>query len=347
MIRVVTLEESDAGRYQAFCESRSDYLIYYSWKYRTLLLRLLRCRALYLAAVKGDGDLLAVMPVMAKDGVYGTVMNSLPFFGSHGGILGDDPGAREALLGAYRELLSKPGVAASTVIVNPFHAGDVRYPGDLTDERLSGFTSLQGAETPQGIFARIAASARNDVRRSLRHGVSVRIENDALETLCRMHKERMSVLSGKPKPDEFFRVLPEVLEPGRDFDLYVARLDGQVAAMLLLLYGGRVVEYFIPVVEPALRHTQASAALLFRAMQDAASRGYALWNWGGTWHSQEGVLRFKRNWGAEVGHYLYFTKVLDPSLYARSAGELLAAYDGFYVMPFRALSDRGRSELKT
>ena len=52
--------------------------------------------------------------------------------------------------------------------------------------------------------------------------------------------------------------------------------------------------------------------------RDAVERGYAWWNWGGTWLTQEGVLRFKRKWGARERRYRYFVKLNDRSLFDES-----------------------------
>ena len=338
MTHIVTLTDADADRYQAFVEQCPDYLVYYSWHYRELLLRLLDCRAVYLAAEDVDGRLVAVLPLMAANGVYGTVYNSLPFFGSHGGVLGTSVAATEQVRDAYSELLAGPNVIAGTVIPNPFSAARPLFPSDFVDERIGSFTSLDGTQDEQVLLGRISASARYDVRLSQRANITVAIENDAFDALRLLHQERMQEIGGRAKPDAFFTLLPKLFRAGGQFDLFVARRDGELVALILLLYGGEVVEYFIPVVRREHRGAQPTAAILFAAMQHAARRGFRLWNWGGTWLSQEGVLRFKRNWGGVDHRYFYYTRVADKSLLDLSADKLQAAYNGFYVVPFDQLT---------
>ena len=162
--------------------------------------------------------------------------------------------------------------------------------------------------------------------------------NDAFDDLMRLHKERMQVIGGRAKPDAFFTLLPRLFRAGEQFDIFTARRDGELVALILLLYGGQVVEYFIPVVRPEHRSAQPTAAILFAAMQHAARCGFRLWNWGGTWLSQDSVAHFKRNWGGVDRRYFYYTRLTDPRLLHASAEELLAGYAGFYVLPFTQLA---------
>ena len=69
---------------------------------------------------------------MAMDGPLGTVLNSLPYYGSNGCLIGADPVARAELVTAYRNQVQAPGIAASTLIENPLSPGDVNgLPYDL------------------------------------------------------------------------------------------------------------------------------------------------------------------------------------------------------------------------
>jgi hypothetical protein len=253
-------------------------------------------------------------------------------------VFGTSATAAERLRDAYSELLTGPAVAAGTVIPNLLSDPGPTFPYDFTDERIGQYTSLKGAADPQELLGRISASARYDVRMSQRANVTVKIENDAFDALKHLHNERMQAIGGLAKPDAFFTLLPKLLRAGEQFDLFTARRDGELVALVLLLYTGDVVEYFIPVVRPEHRSAQPTAAILFAAMQHAARRGFRVWNWGGTWLSQGGVLRFKHNWGAVDRRYFYYTRVTNPRVLEASANELLISHSGFYVLPFAQLN---------
>jgi lipid II:glycine glycyltransferase (peptidoglycan interpeptide bridge formation enzyme) len=125
--------------------------------------------------------------------------------------------------------------------------------------------------------------------------------------------------------------------------VYVALLDGEVVAGLLVFLFNGTAEYFTPAVHHDHRSEQPLALLLLEAMAAAAARGCRRWNWGGTWSSQDGVYRFKRKWGARDGRYRYYVQINDESLLDAAPDELRARFGDFYVVPFSALRSSGGS----
>ena len=62
-------------------------MIYHSLKYKKLLLNVINgSSAIYLGAFKND-ELVGILPSIIKETKVGCVINSLPFYGSNGGIL--------------------------------------------------------------------------------------------------------------------------------------------------------------------------------------------------------------------------------------------------------------------
>ncbi len=341
-MRVVELDAAWREKYENFVAGLPQNMIYYAWSYRAFLGELLDARATYLGAVDDAGGLRGVLPLLGKDGPMGTVYNSLPFFGSYGGVLADAPEAATALWNAYDELISHEGVAAATVVINPLVPQVMPVPWDYEDSRIGQFTELDfGSEDPETeLMHRIDPTARRNVRSAERAGFQLGIENnnDALLQLADIHRENILAIGGRIKPDSFFSLLPKHFTAGKDFNLYTARKDGEMVAALLLFYGGRVVEYFMPGTRLKYRSEQPSALLLKQAMLDAASAGYAYWNWGGTWASQQGVLRFKRKWGAKDSIYRYCTRLINTEMLTCTSKQLLNDYGFFYTIPFSQLS---------
>lgn len=345
-MRVVELDAAWREKYENFVAGLPQNMIYYAWSYRAFLEELLGARSTYLGAVDDAGVLHGVLPLLGKDGPMGTVYNSLPFFGSYGGVLADTPEAATALWNAYDELISHEGVAAATVVINPLVPQVMPVPWDYQDSRIGQFTELDfGSEDPETeLMRRIDSTARRNVRSAERAGFQLGIENnnDALLQLADIHRENILAIGGRIKPDSFFSLLPKYFRAGKDFNLYTARKDGEMVAALLLFYAGSVIEYFTPGTRLAYRALQPSALLLKQAMLDGAASGYALWNWGGTWNTQEGVLRFKRKWGAKDHVYHYYTKLSSTQLLKCTPEQLLRDYDFFYTIPFSQLISEGR-----
>jgi CelD/BcsL family acetyltransferase involved in cellulose biosynthesis len=346
VVEVERLTQAQEALYEQFIEGRPEALLYHSLRYRELLQVMLGSRADYLAAWRGN-RLVGILPLMHADGPFGQVINSLPFFGSHGGVIAEDSEATEALWAAFRDRASRSEVCAASVIGNPFDSQPDLLGSagaNLSDRRISQSTPLEGGDCfAEKLLDEIDGSARRNLRKAEVAGVRITIRNDAVSFLADAHWAQMREIGGFPKPAAFFAAFPEILRGGEDYRLYVAELDGTPVAALLMFYFKRFAEYIMPVTAPGLRELQPSAALLFRAMSEAAAEGRRVWNWGGTWLNQTGVYRFKRKWGAQERIYEYAVVVNDPTLLDRSADELATAYPYFYVVPYSALRPSGRA----
>jgi lipid II:glycine glycyltransferase (peptidoglycan interpeptide bridge formation enzyme) len=249
-----------------------------------------------------------------------------------------DAEAHRALIDAWDERASDSGTLASTLIQNPFSASGGREPlHELTDERISQFTLLPPGGGEEEVLTLISPEARNNVRKARRHGVSIERENDALEEVRRIHEEVMEAHSAPPKSRRFFEAIPTHLRAGEDFDIWVARVDGEVVAALLVIRFNGVSEYFTSGTKTGFRSHDPHPALVFTALVDETRSGARIWNWGGTREGMDGVLHFKRKWGSLAGRYRYFVRVNDQSLLDASPAELMARFPGFYVVPFAAL----------
>lgn len=339
-MRLEVLNDQLVERYEAFLLARPETLLYQSWRYQQLLQVLLGCRQQGMLALNDSGDVLAALPLMAMDGPLGTVVNSLPFYGSNGGLIGDDLAARAALVAAYNQMARAPGMAATTVVENPLApGGDNGLVHQLIDERVGQLTPLPPAGSEEAaLMESFHYKTRNMIRKAEKLGVDVVVDNEALPFLVSIHEENMREIGGLAKSRRFFDALPRHFRSGQDYRLYLARLAGEPVAAVLVFFYNRTAEYYTPVVRKEHRESQALSAAIFRAMSDAAAQGYAWWNWGGTWLSQDGVYRFKSRWGTKDLPYRYFTHVQNPAVLNASRAELLSAYPSFFTVPFSALS---------
>lgn len=327
----VSIEPWSAGReaeIAALVAGHPEGLVYYTPAFRRYLLAVAGGECRSRLAIEA-GRVTGVLPLLALPGPYGVVLNSLPFFGSNGGILSVSTAAQSALLAEYDRMAAE--VAVATWISHPF-MDTVTPRHTLTDERIAQWTTLGGAELPAGI----EASARRNVQKARAEGVTVREDHSALPFLEATHRENMAAIGGRAKPASFFASL-QVMTAGRDWRLHVAERAGQPVAALLTFEAATTVEYVMPVVIESARTLQPTAAILGAAMADAAARGFTRWNWGGTWLTQEGVYRFKRKWGADERRYQYYITLNDLTLRARTAADLAAAYPWYFTLPYASL----------
>lgn len=319
-------------------------VFYHSAKFRRFLVELLRCTDHTLVAWRGT-RIAGMFPLMVQESQGRRVYNSLPYFGSWGGIVADDGEVYDALAAAYNDLSSREETLASTVICNPLSPWADRdataFRHNLRDHRIAQITPLPAAGDGAGLRGAIEElidpSARRNARKAEREGVVVGKDVTQFPRLCEMHQENIRAIGGTVKTDEFFRLVPGHFTPGDEYDLYVGRLDGRVVAGLLLFYFNDTVEYFTPASDHEARSLQPLSLILLEALAEASRRGFRRFNWGGTWESQTGVYRFKRKWGAEDHPYQYYTQLNDDDVRRWSRSAILERFPNFYVLPFTAL----------
>jgi hypothetical protein len=332
-----------------FAEAFDDYLLtnpsslfYSSSKYRHFLTELLGCQDESLLAVEGN-TVRGVLPLLSMLGERGTVYNSLPYYGSNGGILADTPALCDGLIQAYNSITDSATTLASTIVDHPFVPQDsssLRY--NVTDRRIGQFTNIGiQADHSEEILARIDSSARRNVNKAVREGVTVHIDHTQFDRLRQLHQDNIRAIGGNPKTDAFFALVPLHFNSGEDYDLYVASRDGIIISALLVFYFNRTVEYFTPAIDSDYRSIQPLSLILLTGMADASRRGFVWWNWGGTWTSQSGVYRFKAKWATSQSTYSYYTQLNDETILNWSPAEILAAYPNFFVVPFSALKPGG------
>lgn len=334
--------ELDAGLSEAYAEfllRRPTSLLYQSLAYQRLLVSLLAAEPRSLVALDGE-TIRGVLPLLAREGSYGIVYNSLPYYGSNGGVIADDAAAAELLLSTFNDIASRPDTAAATLVTNPLETVDYRsLLHDLSDFRIGQLTPIgHAAEHARRLMDAFHSKTRNMVRKAEKAGVRVARDEDALEFVATVHRENMAEIGGRAKSPRFFALVPAHFRAGSEYRVYIASIDGEPVAGLLAFYFNHTVEYYTPVVRKEHRESQALSLIVFTAMCDASREGYGWWNWGGTWASQDGVYRFKKRWGTLDRRYQYYTRLRNPALKALAARHLLEAYPDFYVLPFSALS---------
>lgn len=343
MIEVAPLSAQAVPAYRDFVARMPGALVYHSLAYRDLLIDHLGCRQEYLVATDGP-SVRGVLPLLWTGDDSARVYNSLPFYGSHGSVLADDPEAEAALISAYDERATATGTLAATMISNPFIARQPPTPAhNLTDERISQVTDLPEPPGEEAVLDFIESSARRNVLKARRAGIVATSDAGQLPAVGAIHRENIEALGGRPKDPGFFDAVPRHFDAGTEFDVHVALLDNEMVAGLLVFYFGGTVEYFTPAVHHDHRSDQPLALLLVEAMVTATRRGCRRWNWGGTWTSQDGVFRFKRKWGARDRRYRYYVQLNDESLLETSTDELQARFGHFYIVPFSALRSSGGS----
>lgn len=333
--------------YTAFHKSLPDGMLFGTLKYRDLLKNFLDAEPHYWIARDANGNIVAALPsFLSIPSQYGRVLNSLPFYGSHGGVLARENIAPEIgplLMSRFNAFANEQRCVASTIITSPLE-GQTNFYETSTgfthrDTRIGQITDLPAVNqitADDTVMGFLHQKTRNMVRKAQKSDLSVTKDcwPDAITFLAKVHHDNLIEMGGRPKPHAFFQHVSDIFDYGSEYQIYTAWKNSSPVAALLLFYHNDTVEYFTPVIIKEYRSDQPMSLLIFHAMIDAVSKGYRRWNWGGTWKTQEGVYHFKKSWGAKDRPYHYFTRVMNHSITQLSKSEITGSFPNFFVLPF-------------
>jgi len=354
MLDVTTLQPGEEVEYEAVLRTNKHSLLYSSIKYRDFLRKVTGSEACYLVA-RREGQIVGMLPAFLKRNPdYGNVLNSLPFFGSNGGATcgadtRDKEDVKRLLIEAFHDLANEENVILSTIITSPFEDDIAVYENpryyDYKDHRIGQVTPLPAGkddeEIDEALTAAIDSVRRRNIRKAQKETVTYRHSGDIddLVFLAEVHKQNIQAIGGRAKDWSVFQAIHECFEYDDDYRVYVAEFEGQRIAALLIFYHNLTVEYFCPATVHEYRNFQPNSLLIYQAMKDTARMGYAHWNWGGTWPSQDSLYDFKKRWGTKDYPYTYYTKKHrdDSHILSLEEAEIANEFPYFYVVPFSEL----------
>lgn len=343
-----------ADSYTNMLYNCSKSMFFHSIPYQNLLKDFLESEPCYLIAKENDRVVGAIPSFLKVNKKYGNIINSLPFFGSNGGVLvnsrlnyEEKMKIKKELLKEFNNLALEKDCILSTIITSPFDNDVSFYEENLgykfKDERIGQITDF-GSKNTSDIENKIMYNIvekrnRAAIRRPIKNNIIVESSND-FNPLYEMHNDNISSKGGIVKPKSFFqKILNHFKE--EEFDLMYAKKEDKIIAGLLLFYFKDTVEYYTPALDVMYAKEQGTSLLIFEEMKKAIKNGYRYWNWGGTWKTQEGVYKFKRGWGAKDYPYYYYTSQHEniDNILELHPQDLIKEYKWFYVLPFNELKD--------
>lgn len=356
-LELAVLNTQHEYAYGEFLLSCPSAMLYHSLAYRRFLRDFLPSNAqdFYLLAFEND-RIVGAFPTFLIDGPLGAVLNSLPFFGSHGSLLiskDANPETASFLTNALKNLCITQNVVFATVIDTPHIANEEHFEHALgfqyDDKRIGQITTLpqekEVGKVNESLLALYHQKTRNIVRKAFRSGLAFGYDQspDTLDALHALHEINILGIGGIAKPKYFFEIIARHFQADKDYRVYTARTENnEIVCALLLLYYKDTVEYFVPATATSWRSAQPLSALIHIAMRDAVlDFGARTWNWGGTWLTQDGVYHFKSRWGATDHPYKYYTRIFleERRLHGVRRNSMLQGYPWFYTVPFSVLEE--------
>jgi len=356
-VRIEQLSSQDIEEYNTVIRMSNHGMRWHTLKWRKVLQRFTETMPIYLVA-KLNGNIVGVLPsFLKKNAKYGNVINSLPFFGTHGGpvvksTIENQLQIKRRLLLAFKDLAKENDCISSTLITTPFENSSnfiqETLKPDFTDSRITQITTFHKTDNiEKTIMNTVEKRCRNAIRKAQKSGIEVKFAEDMryTKTLFEMHKEGMEKKAGIVKPWRFFEILFEEFPMGQSSNVKIlfAWKNNEIIAGLLLTYYKNIVDYFTPVFKAEYSSLQPNTLLIFEAMKDSLRNNYNIWNFGGGGDRLSGVYKFKQSWGTKDYPYYYFTNIYREinDLQNLRQEDISSEYRWFYVFPFTQLRRKG------
>ena len=351
MIGIEYLNKNLETKFNKFLLENPKSQIYSSIEYRNFLCRAVGGTPKYLIALDQADQIVGFLGYFKYNvDDVGTVINSLPWYGSHGGCILKNPKdieVRKQLLLKYYNEIQFSEVLSSTIILSTDEEIYLKeycniLKPDEKDKRIGQITNLPNySDNLDYDLERILLQkTRNLTRKSLKQDFKFQIRDDDLswKYLFDTHVENMREIGGKPKKYTHFQALREEISPNSRHIL-IAEFNEKPVAALLLLYFNKTVEYFIPVITYSYRSKQPLSFLIWKGMLNSVKEGYKWWNWGGTWSSQKSLHHFKKGWGAVDTPYSYLitSSVSGRAILRKNKSKIEELFSYYYVYPSNKL----------
>ena len=151
-IKYEKLSEKNFNDYEVFLKQFESTLIYHSEPFLRTLIKSFGFQQETII-LKRNNIIEAILPLLSIKGELGTVYNSLPFFGSYGGIYSLNKYSQKKLLEHYNSLVNKKDFFSSTIIQNPFHSFDRNeFNYEYEDLRIAQFTNIEFSSDIENLF---------------------------------------------------------------------------------------------------------------------------------------------------------------------------------------------------
>ncbi len=301
-------------RLTTFIEQHAQDTFYYHRAWLALISRLYGYTTIALTTTGSDGQYTGFLPLsFLQSPLTGRRLVALPF-SDHAPLLAtDEASAGELVERAIR--LAQERKAKYLELRTGLHPVLAAHPG-LMESNLYVSWLLPLAADPQVVWSGLRKPVQRQIKKSQGHGVKVRFAQNLADIrhFYHLHLQTRGKKHGMPaQPFLFFSELWRTFAPVGAMQLLLAEYEGRVIASMVLLASGSTLRYAYGASDEGYLHLSPNNLLMWEAISWGCTHGYQRLDLGRTSCDNEGLMEFKRRWGATQQPLPYY-------YYPRTAG---------------------------
>jgi len=259
------------------------------WGWKSIVERELGHECIYLAARSSDGQLAGVLPIVrVQSRLFGHYLISMPFLNA-GGPLGEER--------AVRQLVDRAVELAEGQRVDLLELRSTKpRPLDLpvSHRKITVVLDLP-AQQPRRLWDGLAAKVRNQVRKPLKEGISVRFGRDQLGAFFEVFSRHMRDLGTPTQARGLFEAIADTF-PAGDVWFGCAYLGPRAIAAGCGFRWGTAFEMTWASALAAYKTSAANMLLYWAFLERATEAGLQVFDFGRCTPGSR-THRFKRQWG--------------------------------------------------
>ncbi len=306
------IQPPSSARLSAALKQQARDVFYYQPAWLELISQLYGYSVNTLTTANAGGEITGFLPICTLSSpITGKRLVALPF-SDHCPLLAEDEASAAALVDqAIR--LARHEKARYLELRTGAHDILTKH-SDLTRSDLYVRWLLPLAPDPDAVWSALRKPIQRQIKKAESQGVTVRLaqRREEVDHFYRLHLFTRSKKHGMPaQPRRYFLALWDAFAAEDAVQVLLAEYQGKVIASMMLLASGATVRYAYGASDEAYLSLAPNNLLMWTAITWGCRQGYQVLDMGRTARDNEGLMEFKRRWGAtsEALTYYYYPQV--------------------------------------
>ena len=288
-------------------QEAKDASLYYSQAWLNLITTLYRYQIIPLLTADQARQTTGFLPLcLIQSSLTGRRLVALPF-SDYCPLLASDDDAANALITQAIDLAQQKKVRYLELRTGTNEI--LARHTDLVEENLYVRWLLPLSADPDAAWSRLRKPVQHQIKKSRKLGVQVRIaqQREDVEHYYQLHLQTRCKKQGMPaQPAQFFYGLWDNFAANGMMQLLLAEYEGNIIGGMVLLVSGTTVRYSYGASSERYLHLAPNNLLMWTAITWGCEHGCQVLDMGRTAHENEGLMEFKRRWGASQEPLPYY-----------------------------------------
>jgi FemAB-related protein (PEP-CTERM system-associated) len=299
-------------RWSTFVEEQIKDIFYYRQSWLNLITKLYGYSIIPLTTTNAAGEITGFLPLCSMQSpITGRHLVALPF-SDHCPLLAMDDTSANSLIDQAIHLAQQQKVKYLELRSG---VNDVLAKrSDLVEGQLYVRWTLALSADPDVVWKSLRKPVQHQVKKSQKLGVQVRVaqQREDVAHYYRLHLQTRCKKHGMPaQPAGYFYELWDAFAASGAMQLLLAEYQGTIIAGMILLGSDTTIRYAYGASDEHYLHLAPNNLLMWTAIKVACVQGYQTFDMGRTACDNEGLMEFKRRWGAikELLPYYYYPHI--------------------------------------